>query len=327
MGVRRRPYDSGEDAPCSPTFAICLATADPSTDFFARQIAAFRGQTELNWTCLIHADGSKPESFAAIRGMLGDDRRFQLIRQSTKRGPSGSIENCLARIPSHVEFVALCGPKDIWHRDALAVLRSRFAPRTSLVCTSAIPGNLSELLISDLSLGTAMFRRSVLGLILPFPPGVPDARFYPWIAGVAAIAGTIARIVEPVCETIAASPPAGADQPPSMSLKTRLAEWLADGHRRFAEHAMGIQQLAQALRMASGERLSRAQCQAVDRVADPLWLLMQTGRNWMKLTQTTDHASAVLHGQLWLAIVRIQRAIGFARQRPRESAIVQRRAA
>jgi hypothetical protein len=47
----------------------------------------------------------------------------------------------------------------------------------------------------------------------------------------------------------------------------------------------------------------------------------------MKLTQTTDHASAVLHGQLWLAIVRIQRAIGFARQRPRESAIVQRRAA
>ena len=298
MGVRRRPYAGGEDAPSSPTFAICLATSNPSTDFFARQIAAFRGQTESNWICLVNDDGSKPESFAAIRGMLGDDRRFLLIRQSTKRGHPCLIENCLAQVPSEAEFVALCGSRDIWQRNALAVLRSRIAPRTSLVCTSATSGDLSELLVSDLSLGTAMFRRSVLDRILPFPPAVAGPRSNAWIAGVCAIAGKVTRVAEPLCETIPTSPPADADPPPRLPLKARLVQWLADGPRQFAEHGLRIQQLVQALRLRGGGRLSRTQCQAIDRVVDPLWLLMQSARDWLGRNQTPGKASAVLHGQL-----------------------------
>ena len=99
MGVKRRPYDAGETETLPPAVAICLVTSDPSTDFFARQIAAFRAQTESNWICLVNDDGSKSESFAAIRGMLGDDRRFQLVRQSPKQGPYRSVENCLALAP------------------------------------------------------------------------------------------------------------------------------------------------------------------------------------------------------------------------------------
>jgi hypothetical protein len=327
MGVKRRPYDAGEDETFVPTVAICLATSDPSTDIFARQVAAFRAQTEANWICLINDDGSKPESLAAIRGMLGDDRRFQLLRQSTKQGAYRSIENCLNLVPSQVDFVALCGPNDIWQRDALAVLRSRFMSRTSLVCTSAISENVSELLISGLSLGTAMFCRTVLDRILPFPPAAADARFDPWIACVAATSGKIARIAEPICEAMPKSGPTDADPLPRLSLRARLSQWLADGPRQFGEHRLRIQQLAQALRKRDSDWFSRAQIQALDRAIDPLWLLIQAGRTWLGRKRATGHASAVLHAQLWSTIVRTQRGIGFGRQRPRPSAVAQRRAA
>jgi glycosyl transferase family 2 len=327
LGTISRPYGSGETAGPPASIAVCLVTSDPATDFFARQIAALRGQTELSWTCLVNDDGSKPESSAAIRGMLGDDRRFQFVRQPTKLGPYRSIENCLHQVPSNVEFVALLGAHEIWQRDALAVLRSRFKARTSLLAAWPGPMNLSELVISDLPLGSVMFRRSVLSRILPFPRGEAHLCAGSWIASAAATAGDIANITEPICEPTATTVPADNDPPPKSSFIARVRGWLDDGCRQFVQHGLRIQQLTTALQIRNGGRLSWAQCRALGRVSDPLWLVTRAVRQRFSRPSPPDHASALLQAQIWSATVRAQRIIGLGRQRLSQPATARRHAA
>jgi hypothetical protein len=55
--------------------------------------------------------------------------------------------------------------------------------------------------------------------------------------------------------------------------------------------------------------------------------LIQAGRAWLGRNRAAGHASALLHAQLWSTIVRTQLMLGLGRQRPRPSAVAQRRAA
>ena len=56
--------------------AICMATYNPPSELFERQIESIRRQTHRNWVCVISDDCSSPEGVAAMEAIIGDDPRF-----------------------------------------------------------------------------------------------------------------------------------------------------------------------------------------------------------------------------------------------------------
>jgi hypothetical protein len=248
------------------SIAICLTTTNPPIVDFARQIAALRAQTEPNWICLINDDGSKSESFAAIRGMLADDGRFQLMRQPSREGLCRTLENCLIRVPREVEFVALPGREAVWQRDALAVLRSRFVSNTALVGSDwrpNFPADLAGGLLERPTFGAVMLRRQALDQTLPFPQLAGADEADSWIACAAMSVGRVVHIAESLCETgTTAEPQKSSDGDGSAS------EWLA------------LVQQVETLRIRGGVELSLAHRRSLRRALDPYWLTLQAVRHW-----------------------------------------------
>ena len=136
MSIRLLPRARCRAATPEPGLvAVCMATYNPELELFRRQVASIRDQTHQHWRCIVNDDRRSPETYAAIRRVLGDDPRFELHRNNERLGFYFNFERALERVPPDAEAVALCDQDDEWHPDKLATLLADAArgPRARLL--------------------------------------------------------------------------------------------------------------------------------------------------------------------------------------------------
>jgi glycosyltransferase involved in cell wall biosynthesis len=311
--VRVQP-DRADDPPAlytpdrprpSARVAVCLATYDPPPELFERQVRSLQAQTLTDWVGIVCDDHSRPERFARVRAVLGDDPRFRLYRQPANRGFYRNFEQCLALAPPGVEFVTLADQDDVWHPDKLAALSAGFGPRTSLVYsdmrivddrgTVLAPTywttrrnnhrDLAALLLANSITGAAaMFRRRLLDVILPFPDLAGAAYHDHWIACAALASGGVRYLDRPLYDYVQHGRNViGHVAPPMVSAWARAGKWLRflqpaklrrnlrqlleDGQWLYASDLLRVRQMAETIGLRCGRDLSAAKQRAVRRVA------------------------------------------------------------
>jgi GT2 family glycosyltransferase len=216
-------HAAGAAEPVRTPVVICMATFEPDLRLFRRQVASLVGQTFTDWTCLVQDDASRPEVFAEIARVCGDDPRFLVARNPANLGFYRNFERCLTRVPAGVEFVALCDQDDDWYPDKLAASLDAFRPGVELVYGDMriVDGaghelapsfwsvrrnnhrSFATLLFANTVTGAAsVFRRSLLDKALPFPPPTGAAMHDHWLALVAMSAGRLAYLDRPLFDHV-----------------------------------------------------------------------------------------------------------------------------
>jgi glycosyltransferase involved in cell wall biosynthesis len=214
---------NSDDCLRPPRIAICMTTYNPSLELFTRQIESIKQQTNQEWVCITNDDCSRPKVFEAIVKLIGDDPRFSLHRNSERLGFYWNFEECLARVPQDVEYVALSDHDDSWHPEKLATLLAEFDVETTLVYSDMnivdqegkrIAStywtnrrnncrNLGSLFLANTITGAAsMFRRSLLDDLLPFPDKIGVQFHDHWIGCTALTVGKIKFIDRPLYDYV-----------------------------------------------------------------------------------------------------------------------------
>jgi glycosyltransferase involved in cell wall biosynthesis len=164
----------------------------------ARQVKSIRQQSYRNWICIICDDGSNKDSLAAIRELVGEDRRFVLREHAENVGFYYNFERSLRFVPVEAAYIALADQDDEWYPGKLAALVdtldgspcSLLAYSDMQLCTAegrllakSYWGHrknqwesLGLMLVANTVTGAAcMFRRSLLSQLLPFPQRLGDS--------------------------------------------------------------------------------------------------------------------------------------------------------
>jgi GT2 family glycosyltransferase len=201
-----------------PLVAICMTTHEPPLELFEEQIGSIRDQTHADWVCLISDDGSSEESLAAMRRIIGDDRRFVLVEHARRLGFYGNYERVLNMIPSEADLVALADQDDRWYPEKLAALIEGLCDRDLVYGDMRVIGadgsvisdtywsrrrnnytDLASLLVGNTVTGSAsLFRAELLERALPFPPRRSDGYHDHWIALVAMTGRGLAYVDRPL---------------------------------------------------------------------------------------------------------------------------------
>jgi glycosyltransferase involved in cell wall biosynthesis len=202
--------------------AICMATFEPDEALFATQLESLRAQTERDWVCVISDDCSAPERFERVATLVGDDPRFALSRSERRLGFYRNFERALRMAPREAELFALCDQDDRWYPEKLATLRSALGSAQMVYSDQRLVDaggrvlrdtlwqgrsnnhtDLPSMLVANTVTGaSALFRREVAELALPFPemPGMPFHDH--WLALVALAAGEIAYVDRPLYDYV-----------------------------------------------------------------------------------------------------------------------------
>ncbi len=274
-----------------PTVAIAMATYEPPSDLFHRQIESIRAQTHEDWVCVISDDCSSPAGQATIAELVGDDPRFVISRSPARLGFYRNFERALALAPTEVEFVAMADQDDYWHPDKLAVLLAEIGSATLIYSDARVVSrdgevisptwwsrrrnnhsDLLSLLSANAVTGAAsLVRREVLDRALPFPPA-QFAHFHDHWVGLTALAlGDIGYVDRPLYDYVQHG---GASLGHAQAnLMTPLLERLRrqrDAHERvrmwrlhFFVDICRLLQFATVLRMRNGGQMSRAKRRAL----------------------------------------------------------------
>jgi hypothetical protein len=202
--------------------AICLGTYNPELALFRAQVESLRDQTDERWVCVVSDDCSEPDRYDALRAVIGGDRRFSISRSERRLGFYRNFERALSFAPPEAALIALCDQDDRWDREKLAVLRAelgtaqlvysdqRLVDEEGRVLRSTMwrgrrnnHTNLASLLVANTITGaSALFRREVLDLAVPFPD-TPGLQFHDhWIGLVALAAGDVAYVGEPLYDYV-----------------------------------------------------------------------------------------------------------------------------
>ena len=205
-----------------PLVAICMATHDPPSDLFRRQIESIREQTHRNWMCVISDDHSREDRLADAESVVGDDPRFVISRSSGRLGFYRNFERALSLAPEEAAFLALADQDDRWDPDKLEALVSALGDAqlaysdARVVAADGTPisdtywtrrrtnhANLASLLISNTITGAALlFRRDLLDRILPFPSQLGTQWHDHWIGLVALATGDVKFVDRPLYEYV-----------------------------------------------------------------------------------------------------------------------------
>ncbi len=225
-GARGRPQLSVTPDGCAPrqsgVIAICMATFEPDERLFRTQIESLRAQTDQNWVCVISDDGSGPEHFEKIVEVVGDDRRFAISRSPRRLFPYRNFERSLELIPEGATLIALCDQDDRWYPEKLRTLRDaigdgllvysdmRLVEADGRVLRETMwqgrrnnhDDLVSMLVANTISGASAMFRRELLDLAVPFPD-TPGFQFHDhWLALVALAAGRVEYVDRPLYDYV-----------------------------------------------------------------------------------------------------------------------------
>ena len=188
-----------------------MATHNPRTDLFERQIASLRAQTVEDWQCLVFDDSSTDRD--EVQRRLTDPR-FVFLPATDHLGAYRAFEHLLTLGDDLPTF--LCDQDDTWHPAKLErmlsapasqatfcamrvvdpagqPIRQRYLPRPPSAETLTPAG----LLLMNVVSGAAMMvSPQVVRAALPFP--APDLRGWhdQWLAAVAARLGTVSYLHE-----------------------------------------------------------------------------------------------------------------------------------
>lgn len=207
----------------SPRIAICMAVFNPDRRGFAEQVDSIIAQEREDWICIVSDDGSNDDGRAVIDEATAGDPRFFHVRNTRNLGFYGNFEAALARVPPDVEFVALSDQDDRWYPYKLEALANALVDGASLaysdmrivddggrVISASYWGyrrnswtSLPLMLVANTVTGAAcMMRRSLVDLLLPFPPRVGDAFHDHWIACAALATGRIEYVDRPLYDYV-----------------------------------------------------------------------------------------------------------------------------
>jgi glycosyltransferase involved in cell wall biosynthesis len=315
--------------------AISMATYEPSLELFRRQLDSIRHQTHRNWVCVISDDCSRPERFAAIRELVGDDPRFAISRSPRRLGFYGNFERALALAPRESEYVALADQDDYWYPDKLEALLGAI-DRAQLVYSDArIIGrggelisasywerrrnnhtDLLSLLIANSVTGAAsLLRRELLYYALPFPPRQFAHYHDHWLALTALLTGGIEFVDRPLYDYVqhgqAALGHAAATR--VFTLRERARKLRSNQRERVrfyrATYFRDVQRLAAfatILQMRCGDRASRSQRRTLKRflALDETWsplvkLAWRAARELTGRPETLGAEWTLLRALLW----------------------------
>jgi glycosyltransferase involved in cell wall biosynthesis len=330
----------------SELIAVCMATFEPDPDLFEIQIRTLRGQSDQGWICLISDDHSRPESFAEIQRVIGDDPRFEVSRAETRLGFYRNFERALEMVPPEAGLVALSDQDDRWHPTKLSRLREtlgdtglaysdmrltdaggRLLRNTLWRGRANNHANLTSMLIANTITGAAcLFRRDVIALSLPFPDP-PGFQFHDhWLGLVALAAGEIAFVDEPLYDYVQHSGAVFGDVTHGSRLanwRRRLAAFPRVGVRWRATYFYGYlncETQAQVLLARCGGRLTPGKRRALERflatARSPLafaWLALRPLRALAGETETLGTEAGLVRGLVW------RWAVGYGARRQRRS--------
>ncbi|MBA2546574.1 MAG: glycosyltransferase, partial [Solirubrobacterales bacterium] len=199
--------------------AICMGTYEPPLELFERQISSIREQSHRGWVCVISDDGSSEAKLSGIKRVLGDDDRFLLNENPSRRGFYANFERALSLAPADSTHIALCDQDDRWYPERLETLLAALGDKEALVYSDMRIVDTGGEVISDTywrfrrnnwtDLGTlligntvtgaaSLFRRSILEPALPFPPPVGRAFHDHWLASVSLASGPLRYVDRPL---------------------------------------------------------------------------------------------------------------------------------
>jgi glycosyltransferase involved in cell wall biosynthesis len=207
-----------------PPIHIVLATFNPDTRFFRRQIDSIREQTHRSWHCLVTDDGSTEDSLSSITQVLGDDPRFSLQLHSQRVGSYFNFERGLKAVPPTAALIALCDQDDLWKPNKLERMVQAFDRNEIVLAHSDLTlidkeervlhascweaekravdhYSVPLLLLRNTVTGCAsVFRRQLLDSAIPFPKTEGERLFHHdlWLALVAVQLGGIESVREPL---------------------------------------------------------------------------------------------------------------------------------
>jgi glycosyltransferase involved in cell wall biosynthesis len=324
-------------ADAAPLVAICMATFDPDPLLLERQIASIREQTHERWICLVSDDGSSPERFERLRGLIGDDERFTLSVGEGRLGFYANFERALRMVPAEAEFVALSDQDDRWYPEKLAALlgaigEAQLAYSDMRIVDEAGQAtsntfwqgrrnnytDLASLMLANTVTGAAsLFRRQLLDLALPFPEPVGDPFHDQWIASVALATGAIAYVDRPLYDYVqhgaAARGHAAAMQGWDAG---RLLSWRdprgslrrtsAHAERSYATNVRRIALAAREIEARTGGALAPDKARVVRRLgrldrsgAPATWLALRSLRRFTGRNETMGIELSLLNAILW----------------------------
>lgn len=200
-----------------PVVAICMPTYEPRHDLFEAQIASLRAQSHPGWYCVVCDDDSSPATLAMIEELVGDDERFSIRSHDRRLGFYRNAERALTYVSPEAELVALADQDDRWHPDKLAELIGALGPGRDVAYADmrvvdgdggeiapsywAAVGRRNEhrdiatLIVSNTLTGAnSIFRRTLLGSLLPFPEAPGPVFHDHWLALVGLATGEIGYV-------------------------------------------------------------------------------------------------------------------------------------
>jgi glycosyltransferase involved in cell wall biosynthesis len=314
-----------------------MATHEPPTELFERQLESLREQTHDNWVCVISDDASPHESFAALEVAVGEDSRFRVSRSERRLGFYRNFERALEMTPAEAEFVAFADQDDRWDAAKLEMLvreigdaqlvysDARAVRPDGTVISSTLWRDrrnnftsLASLLFANTVTGAAaMFRRSLLDLVLPFPDAPGEPYHDHWTALVARGAGHLTYVERPLLDYVQHS---GAvlgheaiEARPAISRRRRIGRLARDPasarerwREAYEQEWLRVTAFARALCERLGHRLSPADRRVLDRVSaggrSPLtwsWLALRPLRSLAGRNETRSFEHRLLRGLLW----------------------------
>lgn len=201
---------------------ICMATYEPDPDLFRVQVESIRAQTTDDWVCYVSDDHSSESSWAGIRQIVGNDRRFVLSRAERRLGFFRNFERALTMASGGCELIALSDQDDRWYPEKLETLAAaiddhqlvysdqRLTRKDGAVIRDSLwagrsrnENSLYSATIANTIVGaSALMRRDLLERILPFPHTTGWQFHDHWIAAVALAAGSIRYLDRPLYDYV-----------------------------------------------------------------------------------------------------------------------------
>ena len=320
----------GAPGPVAPDeeVAICMATFDPDPQLLAAQLDSIRAQTDAGWHCVISDDCSRPEAYARLRELVGDDARFSLSRSPERIGFYRNFERALRLAPARAGLVALCDQDDVWRPDKLATLRSALGSAMLVYSDQRLVDesgrvlrgtmwqgrannwtSIGSMLIANTVTGAAsLMRREVANRALPFPDS-PGIEFHDqWIALVALACGELAYVDRPLYDYVQhpsaiLGKVAGEQQETRFRVRPpRMRAWRAAYFLGFVPGQIR----ARTLLLRCDERMSPAKRRALVRylrsdrsLLDFLWLTFRPLRALRGRNETLAGELDLLPGIVW----------------------------
>lgn len=336
-GTPQFPATADARSAAATKVAICMATYNPDPAMFRRQIASIQAQTHANWICLISDDGSDEPALRQMLDVIGMDERFYFYPFAERLNFYHNFERALTLTPAEADFIALADQDDYWYPHKLATLVAHCdetaqlaysdlrltTPDGTVLCDTYWTHRRNNfdklgpmLLMNTVPGASALFRRSLLEGLLPFPPPLGPIFHDQWLSVLALARGPLNYVPEPLYDYVQhnANIVGYAEQgrQPWRALLRYCYQHLAtsDGRRAaqqlYFTHIPRIALFARVAALRTRQQTTRRKQRILERASrldyswrSMLWLLAQGLRDWRTVGLTNGTEYYLLSAICW----------------------------